>query len=300
MLKRDYNGFNEFYQILKKLITNLEIFERNFNEVSNEYILGDNPHTNREINSTSRANTLATCSDVFKYDFKNTNSFEMVKKVYACFVYSYLRYSKNELYFKTLEYSEITSLTNNFDVLNLKSKIDMTNDINLFKLKFKTINQLDVQAQTDLLDLLHEIANLFLKPVQGFDIYLIQKRLQNSQDFQSYLHNITSRYFNYKQINSIKTFKSLKNYIRAIHYSGLIDISTIDDNVLKVTGQAFFGTQKYFDTRSKSKENFIFNFVKLSELLFDMSLSLNKPISVICNMISIIAVVDYNRLISMF
>jgi DNA-binding XRE family transcriptional regulator len=303
MLNRNYNGYSEFYHSLESLIRRLEIFEDYHSEITREYVLGDNPYSNRELTRTSNANGLATIHDIFKYRFRKTNPIDVVKFVYACFVYSYLRYSKNELYFRQLEYGEITLLTNDFDVFNLISQHDMANEIHLSQVTFQTINQLNNRAQIELFDLLHEIANLFTRPIGGFEanemFYLIQNP-QSYQDLQTYLHDTTKKYFNYNQTNSIKTFKSLKNYIRALHLSDLIDITCIDNNVFEVIGAAFFGDPRYFNLKSTSKENLIFNYVKLTEILFDMGKHLHKPISVLCNMITIIAAVDKNRLMSMF
>lgn len=303
MLERNVNGYQEFYQRLRDFLHLSEKIDLTDFE-GNPYMMIKSPRTFFEFTLRPQYRKYySKLQDIFDYPFYMNDFTGYKKYMYACFVYSYLRDSKKEIYFNTLDYVEITRLTRYFAVDNLREHVDMMQDIQTDADLYPTMNQLGFDRMVELINLLHEIADLFIKPVIGFsdeNINQIMHHPIHSNDFQSYFHNITSQYFNYQQMHNIKTFKSHKNYIRALYLSNLVDITCIDDSVLKVLGSAFYDNVQHFDLKSVSKEKSMINFALISELLYNIGNATHEEIGKISNMISIAASVDLTQVINLF
>ena len=302
MLPRTTAGYRQFITGLRDLIRRLEVirilehndFDESYSEV---------PISERDLNGNNIAAGFRSLSDIFGYTFDQNTYQDYIKYIFACFVYSYLKHSEKSIYFNTLRYSEITELTDNFNINQFRNPQQMMSLIQNDTFRYNTINQLNFDLQVKLVRLLQEIAGLFNTPIQGFSQNDIQNQLlnrANPYNFQDYFHNVTKLYFNYKQMRAIKTFQSHENYIRAVSLSHLVDISTIDIPLFKVLGKVFYDDINYFNYYSESKETKIINFSKVSEILLDMSNSSNMPIHRIRNLIEIAATIDLNQILTIF
>jgi hypothetical protein len=302
MLPRTTEGYRDFIRGLRDLITTYEIFT-----IFEDYEFSDSfieiPTSIMDLNGNNRPVRFRTLRDIFDYPFRQNTYQEYRKYIFACFVYSYLRYSEKKIYFDILRYSEITDLTDGFNIDQFRNPQQMMSLIQNDPILYPTINQLNFDLQVKLVNLLQEIAGLFNTPIQGFSINDIQDQLHNTVNpnkFQDYFHDVTKLYFNYNQMYAIKTFKDHKNYLRAVSLSHLVDISNIDENVLKVLGKTFYNDINYFNLRSNSNENKMINFFKVSEILLDMSNSINIPIHKIRNFIEIAAYINLNQVLNLF
>ena len=303
MLQKNVTGYNQFLEKLE------DFFD--LSEEIHRVDVGAEPDVIIKSPTTYSANPFrpqyrryySLLRDIFEYPFSRTNYSEYKKYIYACFVYSYTRYSEKEIYYNTLSYVEISILTDQFNINFLRSHVDMMLFTQTDAHLFPTINQLDFELKVKLINLLHEIASLFTAPIMGFsedDINQIIHHPYHPDDFQSYFHNITSHYFNYQQMNHIKTFRGHENYIRALYLSDLGDIACIDSSVLKVLGIAFYDNVNHFNIKSKSKETILINFSLVSEFLYDMKKETHYEIWKISNMISIAASIDLTQVMNLF
>lgn len=300
MLSRNRQGYEEFVDILENFVRRAElirVLDNEFDDYLDIPEIDGNEETHRLFRGFIRMR------DLFDYPFSKQNDSEYKKYIYACFVYSYLRYAEKEVYFRNLRYIEITVLTDYFTIDHLRTPQQMKLYIQSQPHLFPSLTQFDIDLQEKLINLLHEIAALFTKPITGFSDNDLNQIIQNPfhpNDYQDYFHNVTKKYFNYYQMHAIKTFKSHESYIRAISMSQLVDISGIETSILKIVGVAFFDDINYFNLKSKSKETTIINFTLISKLLYDMHSSILMPINKIYSMIRIAAWIDLNRVISLF
>lgn len=301
MLSRNVLGHNTF-------VARINDFLSNSLGVNNTYFL-DNEIERIEIPYKHRGEDPYACMHCNFQDLEyiyNTNFNEYSRLVYAAFLYSYLKTLRKGLYFNSVNFDELRNITDNFNINNLASKQVMMNRIT--QLNLLTVNELNLNDKQLLIDLIHDIADYFLKPIRGFSFQEVNDQFnnpllineKNTSDFQVYFHIITSKYLNYKQTTLLRKYGNYENYFNALGLSGLIDIPNLSKDSLRVIGLAFFNNKEYFNLYSQSRDTYIINFAKVSQILFNMSRDVNQSISSLSNLINNACVVDKNQVFELF